>query len=299
MFCFYFARKIKKVNFLIQSISFKANPIGKIQLPKINSGTAEINLYRLENSDALFLRTLKQANEENKLFNHSATGENEPKNLKNILDESLEHILSVLNINQKQKELPKAFHFLASYKKTPLGLISGFSPKLTLDNKIVFSTTGRKGEVETDWTSIWRNENNPKIKSIGTFLRYIFYKSTVESGFPVERFYTRSEIPEKSVAYKWNKKIGLKVIDKNNSDKLIPDINDKDLKSYYQPLEGSNDALDLRLVKPDYKLNSDPIIPMAITAKDAYKNASEFLKANKMAYFPNSSSVDLFDYLKI
>ena len=284
---------------LIQSISFKANPYGKIQLPKINSGTAEIKLYRLEDSDVLFLTALKKINEQNKLFHHSAAGKNEPENLKNIIDESLEHILAVLNINRTQKEFPKAYHFIATYEKTPLGLFSGLSPKLTSDKKIIYSSNGIKGDVETDWLATWPYKQSRIAKSIGTSLISAFFKTVVESGFPLERFFTRSEIPEKSVAYNWNKKIGFKVVDKKNPYKLLDSVDDKDLKSYYKPLDGPNNALDLRLLNSGYKLNSDPVIPMAITAKDAYKNSLEFLNFHKMTYLPKDSSFNLFDCLEI
>jgi len=273
------------------SIFFKARKVAGFELEENNnaselSAVKNIELYRLDEHDIDFLEKISRANKENSLFVSSANDLNSSKNLKSIIHESINHIIASLTMH-KFFNLPyDPIHLLAIADKKPVGIITGMSPKIDRNLKITYSITNKKGEVETDWIASWSNKNGIRIKGLGKVLLSQFYYMVIKSGYKVKSFYTRSEVPEKSIALQFYKKLGLKP---------VKDCIRRKMDEPYDPVE-----LNLLFINKGRKLSKLPVIPMRINRKKAEENIQKvFQKYKRQDYMEQTGFVNLNDIASI
>ena len=239
--------------------NFKAIPLAKYGY--LNDKTKDVIVYQLEKSDIDYLRFISQ-NIKNFYKKYKINDESTKQVVKEAVDAGVE-ILS----EQKYKE-EKAKVFLALSGNEPSAILIGNTLKVDKNGKFHYSSRKNHSaeETELDWLATW----NKKILGEGKVIVCEYFHTLLKDGF--KQCYVRSEIPEKSFAMEFYKKMGFKRLSKKQ--RKIQRKND------YKYVIGNFDA------------PKDMIIPMKATTKNiirALKKRSQELMRKPM----ESQSIDL------
>lgn len=272
------------INLNSNNITFSARKIATVELDKVKpEGTtslekADVDIYSLEERDIPYLESLVSKNEKNELFAHCATDKNNAANLREIIDDGINAIVSDLKLVKFLNPPYEPVNLLALSEGKPVGIFSGMSPKLDKELNIVYAATGIQGEAETDWIACWNGPQNTRMKGLGKVLSAFFFDKVKKTDFPLKSFYTRSETPDKSIACNFYESIGYK----KTGNKV--------------PMITHNEAVEINNIfsKREYSLDEAPAIPMRIDAETAAKTTKKVFDSCNKKDVENPESIDLF-----
>ena len=215
--------------------NFKAIPLAKYGY--LNDKAKDVVVYQLEKRDIDYLRRITQ-NIETFYQRYEINDESTKQVVKEAVDAGIE-ILS----EPKYKE-EKAKVLLALSGDEPSAILIGNTLKIDKNGNFHYSSRKNhsKDETELDWLATW----NKKILGEGKVIVCEFFHSLLKDGF--KQCYVRSEIPEKSFAMEFYKKMGFEPL--SNRQRRIQRKNDNNY------VIGNFDA------------PKDMIIPMKATTKD-------------------------------
>lgn len=191
-----------KINFQPNvNTSFKAIPLAKYGY--LNNKTKDVIVYQLEKKDIDYLQYLSR-NIEKFYKRHEIYDDSTKQVVKEAFDAGVA-ILSETKIKEEKAKVLMAFS-----DKEPSAILIGNT--LKKDKKGKFHYSSRKNhsceETELDWLATW----NKKILGEGKVIVCEFFESLLNDGF--KQCYVRSEIPEKSFAMEFYKKMGFKPLSK-------------------------------------------------------------------------------------
>ena len=232
------------------SPGFKAIPLAKYSFLKVQE--KDIVVYKLEKSDTGFL---KYVSEHIDAFykRHEIEDESPRQIVKEAVDAGIE-------ILQRPEE-EKSDILLAMADFEPSAILIGNILKKDKNGNVHYSSRKNhsKKETELDWLATW----NKKILGEGKVIVTEFFHRVLSHGF--KQVYVRSEVPEKSFALEFYKKMGFEPLSKEQ-----------------RKLQRKNDN---SYVIGNYDVSDDMVIPMKATIKDIKtvlrKRSREFEKKKK------------------
>ena len=151
----------------------------------------------------------------------------------------------------------------------PSAILIGNILKKDKDGNLHYSSRKNhsKDETELDWLATW----NKKILGEGKVIVSEFFYKIIEDGF--KQVYVRSEVPQKSFALEFYKKMGFQPLSKKQ-----------------RKLQRNNDN---SYLIGQYDIPSDPVVPMKATIKDIRQILKDRLKETKREEFQYVGSVEL------
>lgn len=181
--------------------NFKAIPLAKYGY--LNDKAKDVIVYQLEKKDIDYLKYISQ-NIDKFYKKHDIDDES----TKQVVKEAFEAGAAILEETKYKEE--KAKVMLAFSDEEPSAILIGNT--LKVDKKGHFHYSSRKNhsvdETELDWLATW----NKKILGEGKVIVCEFFHSLLKDGF--KQCYVRSEIPEKSFAMEFYKKMGFEPLSK-------------------------------------------------------------------------------------
>ena len=240
--------------------NFRAIPLAEYKY--LNDKAKNVIVYQLEKRDINYLKYLSQ-NIDKFYKRHEINDDSTKQVVKEAFDAGVE-ILS----ETKYKE-EKAKVLLALSDEEPSAILIGNTLKIDKNNHFHYSSRKNhsKDETELDWLATW----NKKILGEGKVIVCEFFHSLLNDGF--KQCYVRSEIPEKSFAMAFYKKMGFEPL--SNKQRRIERKNDN---SY---AIGNFDA------------PKDMIIPMKATTRDILRTLKLRCKELMRKEFKEFFSTDL------
>lgn len=244
--------------------SFKAVPMAEYKY--LNDKDKNVIVYQLEKKDIDYLKYISD-NINGFYKRHDIKDDSTMQVVKEAVDAGIEILEAKHNPEEKAKVM------LALSDEEPSAILIGNVIKV--DNKGNFHYSSRKNhskdETELDWLATW----NKNILGEGKVIVNEYFHTLAKDGF--KQVYVRSEIPEKSFALDFYKKMGFEPLSENQREILRKNDN--------KYLIGEFDA-------PE-----DYIIPMKATSSDIEKTLNKRDKELKRKEL-DMSSVDLpFKYL--
>ena len=215
--------------------SFRAIPLAKYGY--LNDKAKDVIVYQLEKKDIDYLRFISK-NIEKFYEKYEITDESTKQVVKEAFDAGAE-ILSEKNYKEE-----KAKVLLAFSEEEPSAILIGNTLKIDKNGRFHYSSRKNHStdETELDWLATW----NKKILGEGKVIVCEFFHSLLKDGF--KQCYVRSEIPEKSFAMEFYRKMGFEPL--SNKQRKIQRKNDNNY------VIGNFDA------------PKDLIVPMKATTRD-------------------------------
>ena len=219
------------------SPNFTAIPLA--QYGYLHNKKQNVAVYQLEKQDVNYLQNISD-NIDNFYKKYEITDDSTKQVLKEAVDAGIEILQS--------KYEKKAKVLLAFSNNEPSAILIGNVLKVDKNGGFHYSSRKNhsKGETELDWLATW----NKKIFGEGKVIVTEFFHSVLKDGF--KHIYVRSEVPEKSFALDFYKKMGF-----------------EPLSEEQREIQRKNDN---RYLIGDYDSLEDNIIPMKITTR-AVKNS--------------------------
>lgn len=219
------------------SPNFTAIPLA--QYGYLHDKKQNVVVYQLEKQDVNYLQNISD-NIDSFYKKHEITDDS----TKQVLKEAVEAGIEIL----QSKYEKKAKVLLALSDDEPSAILIGNVLKVDKNGGFHYSSRKNhsKGETELDWLATW----NKKIFGEGKVIVTEFFHSVLKDGF--KHIYVRSEVPEKSFALDFYKKMGF-----------------EPLSEEQREIQRKNDN---RYLIGDYDSLEDNIIPMKITTR-AVKNS--------------------------
>ena len=252
-----------KVNFnsyCANNLNYKARPLAKYCY--LHNRSRDIIIYQLEKTDIDFLELISKKIKS--FYRHyGIKDESTQQVLKEAVDAGIE-ILAEKNVKEE-----KAKVLLAISDKEPSAILIGNTKKIDKMGKFHYSSRKNhsKDETELDWLATW----NKKILGEGKAIVCEYFRTLLEDGF--KQCYVRSEIPEKSFALEFYKKMGFAPL--SNKQRKILRKNDNNY------VIGNFDA------------PKDMIIPMKATTKDIQRSIKKRSQELMRKEFDLDYSVEL------
>lgn len=239
---------------------FTAIPLAKYEY--LHDKNRNVMVYQLEKRDIEYLKYLS-ANIDKFYKKHEINDDSTKQVLKEAVDAGLKILQDKYNCEDKAKV------FLALSDKEPSAILIGNALKIDKNGKYHYSSRKNhaKDETELDWLATW----NKKILGEGKVIVTEFFHTVLKDKF--KQIYVRSEIPEKSFAFDFYKKMGFEPL--SDEQREIQRINDN------RYVIGNYDDLD------------DNIIPMKITTKGIKRVLKERSEELERKEYKNPFSVDL------
>ena len=215
--------------------SFRAIPLAKYGY--LNDKAKDVIVYQLEKKDIDYLRFISK-NIEKFYEKYEIKDESTKQVVKEAFDAGAE-ILSEKNYKEE-----KAKVLLAFSEEEPSAILIGNTLKIDKNGRFHYSSRKNHStdETELDWLATW----NKKILGEGKVIVCEFFHSLLKDGF--KQCYVRSEIPEKSFAMEFYRKMGFEPL--SNKQRKIQRKNDNNY------VIGNFDA------------PKDLIVPMKATTRD-------------------------------
>ena len=215
--------------------SFKAIPLAKYGY--LNDKAKNVIVYQLEKKDIGFLKYVSQ-----NIDRFYKKHEIEDESTKQVVKEAFEAGVAILEESRFKED--KAKVMLAFSDEEPSAILIGNT--LKFDKKGHFHYSSRKNhsvdETELDWLATW----NKKILGEGKVIVCEFFHTLLKDGF--KQCYVRSEIPEKSFAMEFYKKMGFEPLSKRE-----------------RKIQRKNDNI---YAIGNFDAPKDNIIPMKATTRD-------------------------------
>ena len=252
------------MNITFQPQNNKYNPhFGAIPLAKygyLHDKKQDVTVYQLEKRDVDYLQYISD-NIDGFYKKHDIKDDSTKQVVKEAVDAGIEILQS--------KYEKKAKVMLALSDEEPSAILIGNVLKVDKNGGFHYSSRKNhsKDETELDWLATW----NKKIFGEGKVIVTEFFHSVLKDGF--KQVYVRSEVPEKSFAMEFYKKIGF-----------------EPLSDEQREIQRENDN---RYLIGDFDALEDNIIPMKATTRDiknSLKKRSEELERKESNY---TYSVDL------
>ena len=177
--------------------NFKAIPLAKYGY--MNDKARDVIVYQLEKKDIDYLKGISK-----NIGKFYRKHEIEDESTKQVVKEAFDAGIAILSESKYKEE--KAKVLLAFSDEEPSAILIGNT--LKIDKNGHFHYSSRKNhsaeETELDWLATW----NKKILGEGKVIVCEFFHSLLKDGF--KQCYVRSEIPEKSFAMEFYKKMGFR-----------------------------------------------------------------------------------------
>lgn len=240
--------------------NFRAIPLAKYCY--LNDKAKDVIVYKLEKKDIDYLKYLS-----NNIENFYKRHEIEDSSTKQVVKEAFDAGVEILSETKYKEE--KADVLLALSDEEPSAILIGNTLKIDKNGKFHYSSRKNHSmdETELDWLATW----NKKILGEGKVIVCEFFHSLLKNGF--KQCYVRSEIPEKSFALEFYKKMGFEPL--SNRQRKIQRKNDNNY------VIGNFDA------------PKDKIIPMKATTKDIVKSLKKRSQELMRKEFKSYLSADL------
>lgn len=212
--------------------NFKAIPLAKYGY--LNDKAKDVIVYQLEKRDIDYLKNISK--NINKFYKKYDINDDSTKQ---VVQEAFDAGVEILSETKYKEE--KACIMLAMSGEDPSAILIGNTLKIDRNGNFHYSSRKNHStdETELDWLATW----NKKILGEGKVVVCEFFHSLLKDGF--KQCYVRSEIPEKSFAMEFYRKMGFKKL--SNKQRKIQRKNDNNY------VIGNFDA------------PKDMIIPMKIT----------------------------------
>lgn len=238
--------------------SFKAYPLAKYSY--LHGEAKDIFVYQLEKRDVGFMKNLSE-----NIDKFYKKHEVEDWSTKQVMKEAIDAGVSIL---QSEKE-DKAKVLMAFADNEPSAILIGNILKKDKNGNLHYSSRKNhsKDETELDWLVTW----NKKIFGEGKVIVSEFFHRVIKDGF--KQIYVRSEVPEKSFALEFYKKMGFKP------------LSDKQRK-----LQRKNDN---NYLIGEYDVADDPVVPMKATIKDIRQALEKRSREMYREEIENPYSIDL------
>ena len=242
------------------STSFGAIPLAKYGY--LNNKSKDVVVYQLEKKDINYLKYILD-NIEKFFVKH----EIEDNSTKQVLAESLNAGIKILERGTEAE--PKARVLLATSEEEPSAILIGNTLKVDKKGRLHYSSRKNhsSNETELDWLATW----NKKILGEGKVIVCEYFSTVLEDKF--EQIYVRSEVPEKSFARDFYKKMGFKPLSKKQRE-----------------IQRENDN---NYLIGDFDEMEDKIIPMKITARNIKRTLRIRSKELIRKVFKDRCSVEL------
>ena len=180
---------------------FRAIPLAKYGY--LNDKAKDVIVYQLEKKDIDYLKYISQ-NVDKFYKRHEIVDES----TKQVAKEAFDAGIAILSETKFKED--KAKVLLAFSEEEPSAILIGNS--LKIDKNGFFHYSSRKNhsseETELDWLATW----NKKILGEGKVIVCEFFETLLKDGF--KQCYVRSEVPEKSFAMEFYKKMGFEPLSK-------------------------------------------------------------------------------------
>ena len=238
--------------------NFKAIPLAKYSFLK--NQEKDIVVYKLEKRDIGFLKYVSEH-----IDTFYKKHEIEDESPRQIVKEAVDASIEIL----QRKEEEKADVLLAMADLEPSAILIGNILKKDKNGNVHYSSRKNhsKDETELDWLATW----NKKILGEGKVIVSEFFHRVIEHGF--KQVYVRSEVPEKSFALEFYKKMGFEPLSKGQ-----------------RKLQRKNDN---SYVIGNYDVLDDMVIPMKATIKDIRQSLEKRSKEFEREELETHSSIDL------
>lgn len=219
--------------------NFRAIPLAKYGY--LNDKTKDVIVYQLEKKDIDYLKYISK-----NIESFYKKFEIEDFSTKQVVAEAFEAGAAILEETKYKEE--KAKVLLALSDEEPSAILIGNTLKVDKNGHLHYSSRKNHSaeETELDWLATW----NKKILGEGKVIVCEFFHSLLKDGF--KQCYVRSEIPEKSFALEFYKKMGFEPL--SNKQRRIQRKNDNTYAI------GNFDA------------PKDLIIPMKATTRDIIRS---------------------------
>ena len=201
-----------KINFQTGiNTSFQAIPLAKYCY--LNDKSKDVIVYQLEKKDIDYLKYISQ-----NIDKFYKKYEIEDESTKQVVKEAFDAGSAILS-ETKYKE-DKAKVMLAFSDDDPSAILIGNTLKVDKIGRFHYSSRKNHSceETELDWLATW----NKKILGEGKVIVCEFFETLLKDGF--KQCYVRSEIPEKSFAMEFYKKMGFEPL--SNRQRRIQRKND-------------------------------------------------------------------------
>ena len=181
--------------------SFRAIPLAKYGY--LNDKAKDVIVYQLEKKDIDYLKYVSR-----NIDKFYKKHEIDDESTKQVVKEAFDAGATILS-EEKVKE-DKAKVLLAFSDEEPSAILIGNTLKVDKYGKFHYSSRKNHScdETELDWLATW----NKKILGEGKVIVCEFFESLLQDGF--KQCYVRSEVPEKSFAMEFYKKMGFKPLSK-------------------------------------------------------------------------------------
>ena len=229
-----------KINFKSSyNASFKAIPLAKYCY--LNDKAKDVIVYQLEKKDIDYLKYISQ-----NIDKFYKTHEIEDESTKQVVKEAFDAGIEILSEGKYKEE--KAKVLLAMSEDEPSAILVGNTLKVDKNGNFHYSSRKNHSseETELDWLATW----NKKILGEGKVIVCEYFRSLLKDGF--KQCYVRSEVPEKSFAMEFYKKMGFSPL--SNRQRRIQRKNDN------------------AYVIGNFDAPKDMIIPMKATTRDIHRS---------------------------
>ncbi len=240
--------------------SFCAIPIAKYCY--LQEKTKDVVVYKLEKRDINYLKHI--SDNIDKFYKRNNIKD---ESTMQVVKEAFEAAVEILKGKKSFEE--KAKILLAMFGEEPSAILIGNTLKVDKNGNFHYSSRKNhsKDETELDWLATW----NKKIFGEGKVIVTEFFNSVLKDGF--KQVYVRSEIPEKSFAMNFYKKMGF--------DTLSDEAREIQRKNDNRYLIGNFDDFE------------DTIIPMKATTQDMLESYNKHKKELDRFELVNHPSVEL------
>ena len=187
-----------KINFQPNiNTSFKAIPLAKYGY--LNDKAKDIIVYQLEKKDIDYLKYLSQ-----NIDRFYEIHEIDNDSTRQVVKEAFDAGAAILSETKVKED--KAKVLMAFSNEEPSAVLIGNTLKTDKNGKFHYSSRKNHScdETELDWLATW----NKKILGEGKVIVCEYFETLLKDGF--KQCYVRSEIPEKSFATEFYKKMGFK-----------------------------------------------------------------------------------------
>ena len=242
------------------SPSFGAIPMA--QYKYLNDKDKNVIVYQLEQKDIPYLRNI--SDNIDGFYRHYDINDDSTKQ---VVKEAVDAGIEILKDEQQLED--KTRILLALSEGEPSAILIGNARKTNKKGGLHYSSRKNHAENETelDWLATW----NKKIMGEGKVIVCEYFKTLARDGF--NSVYVRSEVPEKSFAFEFYKKMGF-----------------KPLSEKQREIFRENDN---QYVIGQYDEEGDMIIPMIAKSNDISRTLDKRCKELKRKELPNQYSVDL------
>lgn len=227
--------------------SFKAIPTAEYKY--LNDKDKNVVVYQLEKKDIDYLKYI--SNNINSFYEKNDIKDNSTKQVvKEAVDAGIEILNDTDNLEDKARVL------LALSDCVPSAILIGNVLKTDKNGGYHYSSRKNhaKDETELDWLATW----NKNILGEGKVIVNEYFHTLAKDGF--KQVYVRSEIPEKSFAFEFYKKMGFEplsdeqreILRENDNRYIIGNYDDPD--DYIIPMKATASDIEKSLYKRDKEL---------------------------------------------